>query len=360
MKAIEKSKKLELVVVACGNHHCIKDIMQEFKTVQMTPCVDGIEEYGIFYSFMLNVFRGYVPDMAVLLGDRFEVHAAATAALLLQIPIAHIAGGEQTEGAFDDEIRNAISMVSTVHFTAHERYACKLARMFKECSPDHYNCLYKLYDLVNSNDFPFKNNHNIFNVGAPIIDLIMSLKLKNSQELQEQTEICMNLPYILACFQPVTKELGDIEAQMCGFHQALIKSGMQVVLIQPNADPRNQEIRKMNAECASVTENWHLFENLSQIDYFSLMKNAFCMVGNSSSGIIEAASFNIPVVNIGNRQKGRLRTENIFDCGYKEAEILAAMDKASAYRASGAVVKPIYGDGRSAERIVKVLEDINV
>ena len=353
---IHKSKKLELITLFPGNHP-YKNELFKMGVSQMLPQINDISDYGGVFEFIRMLMPKEVLgiDMLLVLGDRWETHAAATAALLSGTKICHIHGGETTEGCFDDELRNSITMMSQIHFVSHRAYEFNVARMIEECGVKIGECGWIHCD-------------NIFNVGAPGLDWLTKAKLYTKAELKDKVSIDLEEPYILACFNPVTHELEHTEKYMENMCKALSKNNQQVLLILPNIDPGNKEIKTVIREWTLNPERWQgrfdlfnkldLFkfvENVDHLTYLSLMKYATLMVGNSSSGIIEAASLNLPVVDIGNRQKGRIMPDNVIHCGYSTDEILSAMDKAKNY--SGKVVNP-YGDGHSSEKIVKVLEEI--
>jgi len=366
LKDIEASNKLDLVVFAPGNHHCIREIMQEFKTVQMTPCIRGIQDYGEFYSFMLDGLKAYNPDMVLVLGDRFETHAAATAALLLNISIAHIHGGETTTGSFDDNIRNAITMMADYHFTATEEYAKKVARMLGECCPDHYSCYSRYYHFpVLEAEKAYKNVKNIYAVGSPGIDWTTRSKLLSKQELQQYVSIDLNQPFVICCFHPETKDLANTERHIKEFCTALDKTGEQILFVMPNVDPCNNIIRMVvqsyddagkYSDCKPHL--WHCVENLDHLIYLSLLQYAEMLIGNSSSGIIESASFNIPSISVGNRQEGRIKAANTFSCLCETEAILTAIGRAREWNALVGKCDNPYGDGRSSQRIVGILENL--
>jgi len=334
---IHKSKKLELYIIAPRNHEYIHELYEKYPwreahTVQEINDVFGIKDYAGVFTDVTDVLTDIQPDIFLGLGDRFELHAAATAALLSNTPIAHIHGGETTEGCFDDELRNSITMMSQIHFVSHIEYGEKILQMTNKLD-------------------------NIHIVGSPGLDWLTKAKLYTKAELKDKVSINLEEPYILACFNPVTHELSNTEIQIGNFMYALGAINEQVLLIRPNMDPKNEAINDMINKHLVFSNYSHVkaVDNINHLTYLSLMKYALMMVGNSSSGVIEAASLNLPVVDIGNRQKGRIMPDNVIHCGYETDEILLAMDKVKNY--SGKVVNP-YGEGNSAEKIVKVLEEL--
>jgi len=360
-KDIGASEKLKLNIICPDNHHDKNNILAEF----IACGVHNIYDYGNFYIDVLKILEFSKPDIVLLLGDRYEIHAAATAATLLNIPIAHIAGGECTKGSFDDELRNSITLMSKWHFTEHEEYTKNVARMIGECyALRNYEC----YECESYSD-------NIYTVGAPGLDWLIRAKLKTKAELKD-LPINLDKPFLLACFHSVTKELEHTEEYIKNLCMALDKANMQVLFIMPNIDPENDKIieiveQKCSEHDINVVQNnyyniikndawWFSWVNIEHLTYLSLMQYAGCMVGNSSSGIIEAASFNLPVINIGSRQKGRIKPTNIIDVGYSENEILGGIKWADKYHRDGHDCINPYGDGNASRRIVKILENLEV
>jgi len=340
LKDMQNSNEIDLTIIAAGNHHCIKEIVEEFglKSLLMAPSIENIDGYGQFYSYILSILKVYNPDIFLCLGDRYEVHAAATAACLLNIPIAHIHGGEETKGSFDNELRNSITMMSTYHFTANKRFSDRICNM-------KGNMYYEIGTKAS----------NIYTVGAPGLDWINRSTLKYIDELKKEIAIDFTKPYVIGSFNPVTKELEEIEYQVIEWIAAFNAFDMQTIIILPNIDPGNKKIIDIIFNC-KFTKHTCIVENVNHLTYLSLMKHADLMVGNSSSGIIEAASLKLPVVNIGTRQEGRIMPPNVVNCGYDRESILKAMNSAIVLHSHKVYENP-YGDGQSSRRIVKILED---
>jgi UDP-N-acetylglucosamine 2-epimerase len=300
MKGIETSDKLELTVLVPANHHNIDELRKEFKVKTLLP-ISSVDEYGFFYSNCVLVLKELRSDMLVVLGDRFETHAMATAAFLTNTRISHLHGGEKNNsGSFDDELRNSITMMADIHFTSNEEYAFKLMELFHILHGKYgyeyfYDSNYMLggYELIRSEGWIvsknqtltyeryFKDGH-IFNVGAPGLDWLTHATLYSND---------INKPYILACFHPVTKELVNTEDQMCKFLNALVSCEETVVLIRPNIDPYNNTINHIidDYDKQELLKNWYIESNFDPQLYLSLMQYSEMIVGNSSSGIIEAA-----------------------------------------------------------------------
>jgi UDP-hydrolysing UDP-N-acetyl-D-glucosamine 2-epimerase len=282
-----------------------------------------------------DAFSVLKPDLLLVLGDRFETLAGVTAALPFQIPVAHIHGGELSFGAIDDSMRHAITKMSHLHFASTREYANRIVQLGEE---------------------PWR----VYHVGAPGLDAVKDFIPLTSSEFESEFGEVLPEQFLLVTYHPAT--LGD-ESCYDSFLQlldALDRSQMDVVLTMPNADSGGQEIRQiLNAELPKHPR-WKAFEALGTRGYFTAMKEAVAMVGNSSSGIIEAASFQLPVVNVGIRQDGRTRGPNVIDSGTTSEEIYGAIAKASSvdFREKLSDTENLYGDGESAKRIVSILEQI--
>ena len=277
------------------------------------------------------------PDILLVLGDRFEMYAAVIAALPFAIPVAHLHGGESTEGAIDEAMRHAMTKMSHIHFVATECYARRVMQMGEE---------------------PWR----IVVSGAPSLDNVHRLRLLGRDELATQYGLDVSGPFLLVTYHPVTLEHGQTEMQMREVLAALEAVDTPVIFTYPNADPGSHVIIQMIQAFAAQYRRAQITVNLGTQPYFSVMQYASAMVGNSSSGIIEAASFKLPVVNIGTRQRGRVRTKNVTDTGYARKEIVAAVETVTSpqFRASlGDLVNP-YGDGHAAKRIIDMLKQVQL
>ena len=243
------------------------------------------------------------PDILVVLGDRFEMTTAAIAAVPFNIPIAHIHGGELTFGAIDDAFRHAVTKLSHLHFAATEEYGRRIVQMGEE---------------------PWR----VTVCGAPALDEVRSLQRLSIEQLETRLGFALTPAPLLATFHPVTRELRQTEYHIGQFLAALDSFEGPILFTLPNADPGGRVIRKYIEAYVGERGSAHLVDNLGTENYFSLMAIAAAMVGNSSSGIVEAASFALPVVNVGSRQEGRVRAANVIDCECEKREIIRAMQKA--------------------------------
>jgi UDP-hydrolysing UDP-N-acetyl-D-glucosamine 2-epimerase len=244
------------------------------------------------------------PDILVLCGDRFELLSAAAAALILRIPIAHIHGGETTEGAIDESIRHAITKFAVLHFTATQEYRRRVIQMGEQ--PDR-----------------------VFAVGAPALDALHEFSPLSEREVEE----CLSLRYdgrkSLVTYHPVTTEKDTALEHIRSICAAVHESGIAAVFTASNADPEGGRITAYIKDfCAANPVRYVFHGNLGSRLYFSCLTYFDVLIGNSSSGLIEAPSFHIPVVNIGDRQKGRIRAGNVIDTGYSPAEIRGGIERA--------------------------------
>jgi len=277
------------------------------------------------------------PDVLVVLGDRFEMHAAAVAALPFKIPVAHLHGGEITEGAIDDALRHSMTKLSHLHFVATEEYARRLIQMGEE---------------------PWR----VTVCGALSLDNIRSMRLLTRDELEHKIGVCLEKPPLMVTFHPVTLEYERTEWQIDELLHALQSFNLPVVFSMPNADTSGRIISEKLRSFVSARPTACLVESLGTQAYFSLMSVAAAMVGNSSSGILEAPSFELPVVNIGNRQQGRTRAGNVIDVDYDSASIVAGIQKAidSKFRSTLRGRPNPFGSGQAAAMIVRSLKEVEL
>jgi UDP-hydrolysing UDP-N-acetyl-D-glucosamine 2-epimerase len=262
------------------------------------------------------------------------MHAAALAALPFKIPVAHIHGGELTFGAIDDALRHSITKLSHLHFTATREYAGRVVQMGEE---------------------PWRVTVS----GAPGLDHLASTTFLDAAALERKFSLRLDPAPVLATFHPVTLEFEQTEWQIDEMLAALEQVDKPIVFTMPNADTSGRIVIRRVQEFVESRANAFYVANLGTEAYFSMMKMAALMIGNSSSGIIEAASFQLPVVNIGTRQAGRTRATNVIDVGYSRAEIGAGLEKAASaeFRESLAGLRNPYGCGHAAAIIVRVLKE---
>ena len=348
MRFLQQAPEVNLQVLATGMHlspeygntwmAIERDGFKVDRKVEMLLSSDTsramAKSTGIGLSGMADAFEELSPDLILLLGDRFEILAAATAAALMRIPVAHIHGGEATEGAIDDSLRHAITKLSHLHFASTEAYRQRIIQMGEH--PDR-----------------------VFNFGAPGIDSITSLKLLSREELEESIGFKLGERFLLVTFHPVTLGTAPSSAEMSELLAALseLPDDIRIVLTLPNADAGG---RALAAQIREFTDEHPTraiaFTSLGQLRYLSAMKHCLAVVGNSSSGVIEAPSLGVAVVNIGDRQKGRIQAESVINCEPDRVSILAAIAKAitTEFQHSAATVANPYGKAGASEKIAKV------
>lgn len=314
------------------------EIAEKVEMLLSSDTPEGIaKSIGVGVIGFSQVYARYCPDILLVLGDRFEMHAAVVASLPFNIPVAHIHGGELTEGAIDEVIRHSITKFSHLHFVATEDYARRVKQMGEES-----------WRVVVS--------------GAPALDNLHQISMLSCKEIETKYGFRPEDPFLLVTFHPVTIEYQQTEMHVRELLAALEKVDMQIVFTYPNADTFGRRIIQMIQEFSNTHQNVRNLVNLGTQSYMSVMKYASAMVGNSSSGIIEAASFGLPVVNIGSRQGGRIRAKNVIDVGYSRNEIERGIRGAlsSDFKESLTDLVNPYGDGRSAGRIVRTLKETSI
>lgn len=350
MEAIKNHPELTLQVVATGMHLSPEfgSTYQEIEEagfqidakVEMLLSSDTntaiTKSMGLGLIGFADTYERLAPDMLVVLGDRFEIFAATSAAMIAGIPIAHLHGGETTEGAFDEAIRHSITKMSHLHFVAADEYRRRVIQLGEH--PDR-----------------------VFNVGGMGIDAIKRIKLLSREELEQSLDFALGEKNLLITFHPVTLEGGASSAvQMRELLAALGElEDTTLIFTMPNADTGGRELGALVQQFAERYPRAKLYTSLGQLRYFSCLAQVDGVVGNSSSGLAEAPSFNIGTINIGDRQKGRLKSQSVIDCVPNSASILAALKTlySTDFQANLATVKNPYGNGGACESIVKMLAE---
>lgn len=269
-------------------------------------------------------------DAVILLGDRYETLAIAIAAGNTRTPVFHLCGGDTTEGAMDEWIRHAITKISILHFVTNEVSRKRVIQLGEDPA-------------------------RVFNYGSTSIDNILREAGMTKAEALESVGL-PDCRYALCTYHPVTMEDGGVDQPVAAFLSAIRSvPELQFIVTKSNADRGGARINELLDEAAKETENLHVFTSLGVKRYLGLMKHAEFVLGNSSSGIIETPAFHIPTVNIGDRQKGRLRSETVVDCGDTAEEILNAIRKAMSgeHRKTCAAAASLYGSGNAAEQIAE-------
>lgn len=278
------------------------------------------------------------PDIMLVLGDRYEIFAAASAAMIARVPIAHLHGGETTQGAFDESIRHSITKMSHLHFVAAEEYRRRVIQLGEQ--PEH-----------------------VFKVGGLGIDSILRLQLLSRDELEEELNFRFLRRNLLVTFHPVTLESNTAAQQMKELLAALSKlSDTGLIFTMPNADTEGRVIFGQIQKFCKKHPQAKAYTSLGQLRYLSCMRHVDGVVGNSSSGLLEAPSFKRGTVNIGDRQKGRLKAHSIIDCEPLGSSISSAIEKmfSRQFQNQLSTVKNPYGDGGASEAIVKILESCSM
>jgi len=289
---------------------------------------------GLAILGLADALTAWRPDLLLLIADRYEMLAPAATALALRIPIAHIEGGEVSQGAIDDQVRNALTKLAHVHFTSTETARRRVIAMGEE---------------------PWR----VHRAGAPSLDHLRRSTLLDRAALEARLEVQLTPPTIVAAWHPVTI-LRDTNAEADAFFAALEGAAGQILFVYPNADAGGLALIGRARALAARRAQTHVFVNLDPVTYWSLLRQADALIGNSSSGIMEAASFALPVVNVGMRQQGRERARNTIDAPAEPESIRAALERAldPTFRSSLAGMTNPYGDGTAAETIARVLATV--
>lgn len=275
------------------------------------------------------------PDIMVVLGDRFEIFSAVSAAMIARIPVAHIHGGEATEGLIDEPIRHSITKMSHIHFAATEEYRNRILQLGEQ-------------------------PNRVFCTGTPALDNIMSLDLLSKEEFEKSIEFDLeDSQTALLTFHPVTLDFSSAEEQFGEVLAALsVRPEMKVIFTMPNSDTDGRVIIKMiNHFVAKNPKKYKAFISLGQLRYLSALKYVDLVIGNSSSGLVEAPCFKIPTINIGDRQRGRVKAASVINCEPIKSSISQALTQAldPNFRASLQSLKNPYGESGASKKIKDIL-----
>ncbi|MFA5844863.1 MAG: UDP-N-acetylglucosamine 2-epimerase [Coriobacteriia bacterium] len=349
LDALEADPAFDVLLVATGAHlspafgmtvdEILADGRRVDERVEMLLASDtevgAAKSTGLGVIGFADAFARLAPDCVVLLGDRFETLSAAVAAHLARIPIAHLHGGELTEGAIDDAMRHAITKMSMLHFTSAEPYRRRVVQLGEE--PDR-----------------------VFAVGALGVDNALNVERLSREELESEIGFELGPCSAVVTFHPVTLSTSG-ETEFAALLSALERTcDLRLVFTRPNADPGNRGINRMLDSFLDANPDRSVaYASLGSVRYLSLLAQVDVVVGNSSSGVIEAPSFGVPTVDVGDRQRGRIAAASVFRCEADEDAILAAVERAltPAVRAAAKGVANPYGDGRAAQRITAVLRE---
>ncbi len=291
---------------------------------------------GLAILSLADALTAWRPDILLVIADRYEMLAPAAVALALRIPIAHIEGGEISQGAIDDAVRNALTKLAHIHFTSTETARLRVIAMGEE---------------------PWRVHH----VGAPSLDHLRRSKFLTRSGLEERLGVRLVSPTLLVAWHPVTI-LRNTNAEAEALFAALAEAPGQLIFVYPNADAGSYALIERTKSLAAERAETHIFVNLDAVTYWSLLQQVDALIGNSSSGIMEAASFALPVVNVGIRQQGRERARNVMDVPAEAGAIGAAIERALSvdFRRNLAGMTNLYGDGTAAEAIASVLASISL
>jgi UDP-hydrolysing UDP-N-acetyl-D-glucosamine 2-epimerase len=342
-QAIAKDRNFQLEMIVTGQHllpefsGSLAQIRKDrFARLYLASSASSSKNTNEFFSSVTSevsrIIKKSHPDILLLQGDRGEMLAAALAGIYQNIMIVHMSGGDYS-GSVDDSVRNAISKLAQIHLVTCQKSAERLRKIGE-------------------------NKNRIFIVGDPIIDLIKKMNFISAKDLAQEFKLDLSKPLILAAHHPVVTEFSKARLQAEQTLQALEGMNVQTIFTYPNNDPGREEIIAVLK--SNKAKNIQVIPNLDAEKYLSLMKISSVMVGNSSSGIVEAPSFQLPAVNIGTRQFGRLKAKNVIDVAYNRNEIQRAIRFAlgnKQFRLSLKKIQNPYGDGETAQKTLEILKN---
>lgn len=348
MQGVKDDPELTLQIIATGAHlspefgltyrEIEQDGFQIDRKVDMLTSSDtsvGIaKSMGLGLICFADALNELRPDLIVVLGDRFEIFAAVAAALVARIPVAHLHGGETTEGAFDEALRHSITKMSHLHFVAAEVYRQRVIQLGEQ--PER-----------------------VFLVGGLGIDNIKRLKLLDRAGLEASLGFNLGQKNLLITFHPVTLEMATAADQMAELLATLAElNDTQFIFTMPNADTGGRVLIRMVEQFVAQHPNAHAYASLGQLRYLSCVAHVDGVVGNSSSGLLEVPSFNKGTINIGDRQRGRLQAASVINCEPTRLSIVAALEKlySADFQASLAQVRNLYGEGGASEKVVETIK----
>jgi len=351
LKLIKKSEETELLLYVGGTHlstshgYTIERIIEDGFTITETldfllgsdTAVGVAKSLGLATMAAAEAMSRTTPDLIVVLGDRYEVLGVAQAAMIACIPIAHIHGGERTEGLIDEAIRHAVTKMSHLHFTATNEYKKRVEQLGEDPS-------------------------RVFNVGAPGIDVIHNICLLDRQELTKSLGLCItDSPFAVVTYHPVTLEkdggINELESML----DCLVElDDFKFIITLPNSDMHNKKlVSLLNTFVQNNIDRVLLTESLGQLRYLSAVKHCEFGIGNSSSGLIEVPTFNVPTINIGDRQRGRVAGTTVIQCEGTYEDIKKSIERARSleFKRICREAQNPYGNGGSSEKIFSVLRD---
>ncbi|EDN5928327.1 GDP-N,N'-diacetylbacillosamine 2-epimerase (hydrolyzing) [Campylobacter jejuni] len=348
---IQNDKDLSLQIIATGAHLSpefgltYKEIEKEFKITKKIPILlandDKIslcKSMSLAFSAFSDAFEDLKPDMVVILGDRYEMLSVASVCLLMHIPLVHLCGGELTLGAIDDSIRHSISKMSHLHFVSHEIYKKRLLQLGEE-------------------------EKRVFNIGSLASTIIKNMNFLNKKDLEKALEMKLDKELYLITYHPLTLNVKNTQKEI----KTLLKKldtlkNASLIFTKANADENGLLINEiLQNYCQKNSHKAKLFDNLGSQKYLSLMKIAKAMIGNSSSGISESHFFKTPCINIGDRQKGRLRTQNIIDSEINDLDQAFEKLESKEFKQNLKNFKNPYDNDKNPNKIIKTcLKNVNL
>ena len=352
LKYLQEDNDIQLQIIATGMHLSpefgltFKEIEKAGFTIdkKIEILLSSDSEVGIAKSMGLaqisfaEAFQELKPDIIVVLGDRFEIFSAVSSAMVSKIPVAHLHGGEATEGLIDESIRHSVTKMAHLHFTGTELYRRRVIQMGE-------------------------NPSRVFNVGSPGLDNIFKLDLLNKEEFEKAINFKLSQRNILITFHPVTLEKNTSRTQF----EALLKSisnleNTNIIFTKGNSDTNGRIINQLiDQYVAKNPDTSCAFPSLGQLRYLSALQHVDVVLGNSSSGLAEAPSFKVATIDIGDRQKGRIKAESVISCDPTHESISTAIREAFSEEFQSRLknVKNPYGEGGASEKIVKILKDFD-
>jgi len=350
IKKIDKERNFNLKLLVTGSH-----LSEEFGNTFSEIKDDGIKisdkveivlssdtpssvcnSMGLATILFSKSFKLHNPDAVIILGDRYELLSAASSALIHNIPIIHLHGGEKTTGAFDDAIRNAITKMSNLHFVTNNEYKKRIIQMGE-------------------------NKKNVFNVGGFGAEAIKNINMYTKKQIQEKLNFKFYYQNILITFHPETHDINNSKKSINIILNALNNfKEIKFIFTLSNADPEGRIINKQIINYVSKNNNCSYFYSLGQKMYYSVLNNIDCVLGNSSSGILEAPSFKIGTINIGNRQHGRVQAKSVINSNLNIYDIKTAIKKSltKKFKSSLKNLKSPYYKPNTSENVIKILKKI--
>jgi UDP-hydrolysing UDP-N-acetyl-D-glucosamine 2-epimerase len=348
LRDLSVNESVQLIIVVLGPHlspefgNTVQEIEKDgFAIDARVECllssdtdIGMAKTIGVATLGLADLLGRIRPDLLLLIADRYEMLAPAVVALALRIPIAHIEGGEVSEGAIDDAVRNALTKMSHIHFTSTQTARQRVIDMGEE-------------------------EWRVHRAGAPSLDHLRRRPLLTRAEVEARLRVDLSSPTLLVAYHPVTLDRDTIEGANALF-AALGNLSDQILFCYPNADAGSRRLIARTEDFLKLRGRGAIFKNLDAVTYWSLLRQVNLLIGNSSSGIMESASFKLPTVNIGTRQQGRERAKNVLDAAGDETSILKAIGlaRATEFRQSLKDLVNPYGEGRASEKIVEVLTKV--